>query len=79
MVDYPLLVDGEAIDGEVNTYVLVSSSRIDRCAQPAWKLPESSSPVAMADDGGRAVVRQCPPVTICSSEVLYSYVVTYWS
>ena len=58
---------------------VMSSSHVDRCAWFARKLTGSSSPAAMADGGGRAVVRRRPPASICSGEVLYSFVVTYQS
>ena len=77
--DQRYLAGGKISSDDENTYVLGSSSRIDGCARQARRLTRSSSSAAMADGGGRVAVRRRPLTTICSSEVLYSYVVTYQS
>ena len=69
----------EVFDGSIYTIALYTSSHVGRCARFARKLTESSSPMVMVDGGGRVVVCKRPPATICSDEVLYSYVVTYRS
>ena len=79
MVDRREFIVGEVFDGIIYIAALNTSSHVGRCARFARKLTESSSSVVMEDGGGHVVVCQHPSATICSGEVLYSYVVTYRS
>ena len=79
VVDRREFTVGEVSDGSIYKATLYTSSHVGRCARFARKLTGSSSPVVMADHGGCVVVRWHPLATICSDEVLYSFMVTYQS
>jgi hypothetical protein len=79
VVDRREFIVGEVSDSSIYTVALYMSSHVGRCARFARKLTGSSSPAAMPDCGGRAAVCWHSSASIHSREVLYSFVVSYWS
>ena len=79
VVDQQEFAVGEVSDGSIYTVALYMSSHVGRCARFARKLTGSSSPAAMADSGGHTAVCRHSLASIRSSEVLYSFAVSYRS
>ena len=75
VVDWPLLVDGKATDGEVTTAALPMTFHAQGYPWFGRKSIGACLPAAMANGGGCTVVHWWSPTTICSGDKLYSYVV----